>query len=75
MKAVIERYKPKWGAKGYVFGKIGNDKIRIDYIPITVNPDAVAMLLKSVMSFGEQIMAQVPDVLTDHGSKQELLDL
>lgn len=75
VKAVIERYKPKWGAKGYIFGKIGNDKVRIDYIPITVNPDAVAALIKTVLTFGEQIMAQIPEAIADHGSKQELFDL
>lgn len=73
--AAIERYKPKWGAKGYVFNKVGNDKVRIDYVPITVNPTAVTTLLTSLMAFAEQTMEQLPTIVTDHGSKQDLLDL
>lgn len=75
VNAALERYKPKWGAKGYVFNKVGNDKIRIDYVPITVNPTAVATLLTSLMAFAEQTMEQLPTIVTDHGSKQDLLDL
>lgn len=73
--AVIERYKPKWGAKGYVFDKVGNDKVRLDYIPLTVNPTAVTALVTSLMAFAEQAMEQLPSVVTDHGSQQEFLDL
>ena len=73
--AVIERYKPKWGAKGYVFDKVGNDKVRLDYIPLTVNPTAVTTLITSLMAFAEQAMEQLPTVVTDHGSQQEFLDL
>lgn len=73
--AAIERYRPKWGAKGYVFGKVGNDKIRLDYIPLTINPTAVATLITSLMSFGETIMEQLPSCVSDHGSQQEFLDL
>lgn len=72
--AVIERYKPKWGAKGYVFGKVGNDKIRLDYVPLTVNPTAVATLITNLMGFGETIMEQLPTCVSDHGSQQEFLD-
>lgn len=73
--AVIERYKPKWGAKGYVFDKVGNDKVRLDYIPLTVNPTAVTTLITSLMAFAENAMEQLPSVVTDHGSQQEFLDL
>lgn len=73
--AVIERYKPKWGAKGYVFDKVGNDKVRLDYVPITVNPEAVSTLIASLVAFAEQAMEQLPSVVTDHGSQQDFLDL
>jgi hypothetical protein len=72
--ATIERYMPKWGAKGYIYGKIGNDKIRLDYVPLTVNPTAVATLITSLMGFGEAIMEQLPGCVSDHGSKQEFMD-
>lgn len=74
--AAIERYKPKWGAKGYVFNKIGNDKVRVDYIPLTVNPTALATMVTSLMSFVEGVLTeQLPAVITDHGSQQEFMDL
>lgn len=75
IKATIDRYQPKWGAKGYVQSKVGNDKIRIDYIPITVNPTAAQALITTLMGFGETLMEQLPSVLTDHDSKQDFLDL
>lgn len=72
--ATIERYQPKWGAKGYVYGKIGNDKIRIDYIPLTINPAATQTLIISLMGFAEQVMEQFPTIVNDHGSQQNFLD-
>ncbi|MNY11253.1 hypothetical protein D3C86_1442730 [compost metagenome] len=72
VKSVLDRFKPKWVCKGYIVNKVGDDKVRIDYVPVALNESALHNVIKNLIGALSTVGEQIEEVFDDHGSKQEL---
>lgn len=77
LQSLIDRFKPKWMCKGYLREIVGKDKVRIDYVPVSINEGPLASLVKDLFEGLSKVGDQIEGIFEDHGSNQEieLLDL
>lgn len=72
VRSAVDRFKPKWVCKGYVQSKIGDDKVRIDYVPVAINESALHNVIKNLIAAMTGVGEQFEEIFDDHGTKQEM---
>jgi hypothetical protein len=74
---LVARYKPKFMCRGYLHSIIGEDKVRIDYVPVSIDERVLTQVVKDLIEGLSRVGDQLEGVFLDHGTNQEidLLDL
>ncbi len=74
---LVDRYKPKFMCKGYLHSIVGDDKVRIDYVPVSINEGVLTRVVKDLVEGLAKVGDQLEEVFMDHGTNQEvgLLDI
>lgn len=70
---MVETYKPKWGATGYLLGKHGQDQVAIVYIPVTVNVEKLTDMISQVAAAFSGITDKLETTFDDHGTDVDFL--
>lgn len=70
---MVDTYKPKWGATGYILGKHSDDQVVIAYIPVTVNVENLTAIISQVAEAFSGITDKLESTFDDHGTDADLL--